>query len=95
MEAQITVEFIDETGELDFLEVEFTGYPRWINDSYSDEYGLVEKNSYLSMADSEDATWNHKLFTDLENQQIKKWFFVNYEKVYDELCEMCALSLRD
>lgn len=88
MKLKHEITLIDTSDEYVGLEVEFSGEPSWGNDSYSDEYGTVEKNSYVTMANSGNIEWDKTLHTDVENIIIAAFLAddKNREDLQDLFC---------
>ena len=82
MELTINVEYMDDNGEYKDFDVEFTGYPKWENDSYSDEFGIVRMPEYAAMECT--PTWVKANYTELQNEIIQTWLNDN-ERYVDKL----------
>lgn len=74
----ITLDIEVETkidGEVDYIDVEIEGQPKWENHSFYYEYGSINEtnkmSSYLAMEDSE-ITWDESLHSPKQNVFIKK-----------------------
>lgn len=98
MKVKWTVEYKNNsTGEMDYIdEIEFEGLPRWENDSfdYAGTYctggvgGTCVLNSYTTMDNSEEATWDKTKHTPEENAIIDTWLKEdkNREEIDELLC---------
>jgi hypothetical protein len=81
-----------ENGEDILLEVEFEGYPKWDNDGYQDEYGTAKDREYVTMANSNEVTWNKSLYNDHENSEIQKWLYKDeYRNLKHIEIDLCAI----
>ena len=62
-----------------YFYVNLEGFPHSQNDSFSHEFGIMSYKARMIM--DEDPVWNHKLYTDQQNQIIAAFI----QKKYDEI----------
>ena len=78
-----------EIGE-DVLDVAFTGWSRWENDSFSYEYGSIsatrQLGSYATMEGGE-ITWPKGRYTEEQNRLIEQHLDQHYEAIESAICE--------
>ncbi len=83
MKVTYDIEYLNQSGDYDVLEVEFEGQPEWVDDSFDyagthctgGRGGTHHIPKYLSMQDSE-ITWNTSNFMGTQNVIIKNWLSI-------------------
>ncbi len=68
--------------------VELYASPRWENDSYSDEFGIVQLPDYASLAYFGDPKWNEDLYNSEENILILNWMNENFKNIDERFCKI-------
>jgi len=81
------------------LTVTFEAYPKMVDDSYSDEFGLVKIKPYVSLKESDDLTWEKEGLSEIENKAIKDWLekekYKNQKLIEKIFCDKYANQLND
>lgn len=89
----ITIKREIEIDKDNYIEVEFIGNPSRQNDSYSDEYGVVQLPNYWIV---DDINWDAETaYTKEENRVIDKYLDLNYSDIEDEMIKKYTEEFED
>jgi hypothetical protein len=83
MELKIVIEIDNEENQLGVI---LQSYPKFIDNSYDDEYGTVSFPKVPGLED--EITWNKKLYTEAENKIIENYIKYNYKVIEEKFVRL-------
>lgn len=84
MEIEFDIEWKNELGEFEVIEVKFEAFPKYEDDSYDDEFGTVKLQPRPIV--DEDATWDKTIYNEQQNTIIQNWVNTHYDYIEDKFC---------